>query len=77
MQYTEEEVNTHAQRILKKKRPLDSSAFRDIVLMAEGYIVDDGWGGDLRDKYYPGKPNSYFKAVVAEVYRMHEDNSEE
>ena len=67
MQYTEEEVTMHAERICLHPRPLVSPGFRDIVLMAEGYIVDDGWGGNLRDKYYPGKPNSYFKAVVAEV----------
>ncbi len=77
MQYTEEEVTMHAERICLHPRPLVSPGFRDIVLMAEGYIVDDGWGGDLRDKYYPGKPNSYFKAVVAEVYRMHEGDPEQ
>ena len=72
MQYTEEEVIAHAQRICNHPRPLVSPGFRDIEYMAEGHIVDDGWGGDLRDKYYPGKPDSYFKAVIAEVHRINE-----
>ena len=70
MQY-EKEVIAHAQRICKHPRPLTSPGFLDIEIMAEGHIVDDGWGGDIRNKYYPGKPDSYFKAVIAEVHRIH------
>ena len=60
--YTKQEVKQRAQRILSMPAGLKYGTINEIADMAHG-----GNAGGIREQYYPGKPDSFFKEVLALV----------
>ena len=60
--YTQQEVKERAQRILSMPAGLRYGTINEFHNMAAG---ESEYG--IRDKYYPGKPNQFFKDVLAIV----------
>ena len=60
--YTQQEVKQRAQRILSMPAGLKYGTINEISDMAHG-----GNAGGIREQYYPGKPDSFFKEVLAIV----------
>ena len=62
--YTKQEVKQRAERILKMPAGLRYGTINEIHDMAEG-----GNASGIREEYYPGKPDSFFKEVLLIVER--------
>ena len=62
--YTQQEVKERAERILNMPPMLKAGTINEIHDMAEG-----GSAYGIREQYYPGKPDSYFREVLREVER--------
>ena len=60
--YTHQEVKQRAQRIMSMPAGLKYGTINEIADMAHGGNADG-----IRAQYYPGKPDSYFKAILAIV----------
>jgi len=60
--YTHQEVKQRAQRIMSMPAGLKYGTINEIADMAHG-----GNAGGIREQYYPGKPDSFFKEVLAIV----------
>ena len=60
--YTLKEVKMRAQLILSMPAGLKYGTINEIADMAHGGNADG-----IREQYYPGKPDSYFKAILAIV----------
>ena len=60
--YTQQEVKQRAERILLMPAGLKYGTINEIADMAQG-----GNAGGIREQYYPGKPDSFFKEVLAIV----------
>ncbi len=57
--YTQQEVEERAQRILNMPPLMRSGTINEFYNMADG---ESEFG--IREKYYPGKPDSFFKEVL-------------
>jgi len=57
--YTQQEVQARAARILAQSTGIRLGTINEFYSMAEG-----GSEYGLREKYYPGKPNQFFKDVL-------------
>ena len=64
MKYTQQEVIDRANRILNMSAGLRYGTINEIADMANG-----GDGDGIREQYYPGKPDRFFKEVLAIVDR--------
>jgi len=62
--YTKQEVEQRAERILKMPDGLRYGTINEMQDMAEG-----GSACGIREEYYPGKPDSFFKEVLLIVER--------
>jgi len=62
--YTQQEVKARAARILSMPAGLKYGTINEIHDMAEG-----GSAHGIREEYYPGKPDSFFREVLREVER--------
>ena len=62
--YTQQEVKARAARILSMPAGLKYGTINEIHDMAEG-----GSAHGIREEYYPGKPDSFFREVLREVRR--------
>ena len=62
--YTKQEVKQRAERILNMPPLLKSGTINEMHDMAEG-----GTAFGIREQYYPGKPDSFFREVLQEVER--------
>ena len=62
--YTQQEVKQRAQLILSMPAGLKYGTINEIADMAHG-----GNAGGIREQYYPGKPDSFFKEVLIIVNR--------
>ena len=62
--YTQQEVKARAARILSMPAGLKYGTINEIHDMAEG-----GSAHGIREEYYPGKPDSFFKEVLLIVKR--------
>ena len=62
--YTQQEVKARAARILSMPAGLKYGTINEIHDMAEGGNADG-----IREEYYPGKPDSFFKEVLLIVER--------
>ena len=62
--YTQQEVRQRAERILNMPASLRYGTINEIQDMAEG-----GNAEGIREQYYPGKPDSFFREVLREVER--------
>ena len=62
--YTLKEVKMRAEHILSMPAGLKYGTINEIADMAHG-----GNAGGIREQYYPGKPDSFFKEVLAIVDR--------
>ena len=60
--YTHQEVKQRAQRIMSMPAGLKYGTINEIADMAHG-----GNAGGIREQYYPGKPDRFFKEVLAIV----------
>ena len=60
--YTQQEVKDRAQRILNLPPMTRAGTINEFHNMADG---ESEFG--IREKYYPGKPNQFFKDVLAIV----------
>jgi len=59
MSYTQQEVQARAARILAQSTGVRLGTINEFYNMSEG-----GSEHGLREKYYPGKPNQFFKDVL-------------
>ena len=57
--YTQQEVKQRAERILNMPPMLRAGTVNEIQDMAEG-----GHAEGIREQYYPGKPDSFFREVL-------------
>ena len=57
--YTQQEVKDRAERILNLPPMTRAGVINEFYSMAEG---ESEFG--IREKYYPGKPNSFFREVL-------------
>ena len=57
--YTQQEVRQRAERILNMPAGLRYGTINEIQDMAEG-----GNAEGIREQYYPGKPDSFFREVL-------------
>ena len=57
--YTQQEVEDRAQRILNLPPMTRAGVINEFYNMAEG---ESEFG--IREEYYPGKPNSFFREVL-------------
>ena len=57
--YTQQEVKQRAERILNMPPMLRAGTINEIHDMAEG-----GSACGIREQYYPGKPDSFFREVL-------------
>jgi hypothetical protein len=62
--YTQQEVKERAQRILNMTPFMRSGTINEFHNMAAGESEHG-----IREKYYPGKPDSFFREVLQEVER--------
>jgi len=62
--YTQQEVKERAERILNMPPLLKAGTINEIHVMSEG-----GSAHGIREQYYPGKPDSFFREVLREVER--------
>ena len=62
--YTQQEVRQRAERILNMPAGLRYGTINEIQDMAEG-----GNAEGIREQYYPGKPDSFFREVLLIVER--------
>ena len=62
--YTQQEVKQRAERILNMPAGLRYGTINEIQDMAEG-----GNAEGIREQYYPGKPDSFFREVLLIVER--------
>jgi hypothetical protein len=60
--YTQQEVQARAARILSMPAGLKHGTINEFHDMASG---ESAYG--IREEYYPGKPNQFFKDVLAIV----------
>jgi len=60
--YTHQEVKQRAQRIMSMPAGLKYGTINEIADMAHG-----GNAGGIREQYYLGKPDSFFKEVLVIV----------
>ena len=60
--YTQQEVEDRAQHILNLPAMTRAGTINEFYNMADG---ESEFG--IREKYYPGKPNQFFKDVLAIV----------
>ena len=58
--YTQQEVKERAERILNLPPMTRAGTINEFYNMAEG---ESEFG--IREEYYPGKPNQFFKDVLA------------
>ena len=65
MSYTQEEVDRKAMQILAIPGAMKYTTINEITNMAEG---SSEYG--LREKYYPGKPDQFFKDVLEVIHRL-------
>ena len=59
--YTQQEVIDRANRILSQPTTLRAGTINEFDLMAEGVNTD------IRQQFYAGKPDKFFKEVLAIV----------
>jgi len=57
--YTQQEVKQRAERILNMPASLRYGTINEIQDMADG-----GNAEGIREQYYPGKPDSFFREVL-------------
>ncbi len=57
--YTQQEVKDRARRILNLSPTIRYGTINEIHDMAEGGDADG-----IREQYYPGKPDSFFREVL-------------
>ena len=57
--YTQQEVKQRAERILNMPPLLKAGTINEMHDMAEG-----GSAYGIREQYYPGKPDSFFREVL-------------
>ena len=62
--YTQQEVRQRAERILNMPASLRYGTINEIQDMADG-----GNAEGIREQYYPGKPDSFFREVLLIVER--------
>jgi len=62
--YTQQEVRQRAERILNMPAGLRYGTINEIQDMADG-----GNAEGIREQYYPGKPDSFFREVLLIVER--------
>ena len=62
--YTQQEVKQRAERILNMPASLRYGTINEIQDMADG-----GNAEGIREQYYPGKPDSFFREVLLIVER--------
>lgn len=62
--YTQQEVKQRAERILNMPAGLRYGTINEIQDMADG-----GNAEGIREQYYPGKPDSFFREVLLIVER--------
>ena len=60
--YTQQEVKERAERILNMPPLLKAGTINEIQVMSEGGSADG-----IRNQYYPGKPDSFFREVLREL----------
>ena len=58
--YTRKEVQLRAERILSQSPTIRAGTINEFYDMSEG-----GNACGIREQYYPGKPDSFFKEVLA------------
>jgi len=61
MSYTQQEVIDRANRILSQPVTVRAGTINEFDLMAEGVNTD------VREQFYAGKPDRYFREVLAIV----------
>jgi len=62
--YTQQEVKQRAERILNMPPLLKAGTINEMHDMAEG-----GNAEGIREQYYPGKPDSFYREVLLIVER--------